>query len=320
MIWSKLYIDILMLYAPGVLAIVLSHWIPSSEQSAALLVFSFVSAGVLDSGHVYATLWRTYFRPSERQRTSVYWLVPIVFFAVFYLWVHFQWKYLAAFVVYATVFHNVRQLLGISRWYQKLNKQWSKVSDIFLYSLCAVPFVAFHFRETPKLAAYYATDELFFYPNSSVYVVAIAFFTVVSFSWLGFEAYRLYRYGDFNRTLSVFFAALFYGCAFINGETAAQILFPLVVSHGFSYLALTDLSLRRIEPTLYKGFVPLAVVVLTAFIFGSAEYWVEDEWLDLSSNGQAFTTALLLTPLFCHYFFDSFLWKSTHPDARRIYA
>lgn len=320
MIWSKLYIDILVLYAPGVFAIVLSHWIPNNPESAALLLFSFIAAGILDSGHVYATVWRTYFRPTERQRTRVYWLMPVFFFVLFFLWNYLEWSYLAAFVVYATVFHNARQLLGISRWYQKLNKQWSRISDVFLYLACALPFAIFHFREALPVSSYYAQDELFFYPNASLYNALLIIYAGLLAVWICFEAYRLIRFKDFNRTLSVFFAGLFYGCAFINGETAAQILFPLVVSHGFSYLALTDLSLRKMEPSTYKGWVPLVLVGVTALFFGSAEFWVEEEWTLMGSSSKAITTAVLLTPLFCHYTFDAFLWKRTHPDSAKIYA
>lgn len=319
MIWSKLYIDIMMLYAPGVLAIVLSHWIPSTPDSMALLLFSFVAAGLLDSGHVYGTLWRTYFRTSERRRTRTYWWLPIGFFVLFFMWNYWQWKYLAAFVVYATVFHNIRQLLGISRWYQKINKAWSRLSDLFLYFMCVFPFVIFHFRDL-QIPSYYSGEELFLYPSSELYRGALVTYAVSIVVWIVFEIYRMIRFGDFNRTLSVFFAGLFYGCAFINGETAPQILFPLVVSHGFSYLALTDLSLRKMEPITYKGFIPLLLVGLTAVIFGTAEWSVEEEWLDMNSSAKAFTTALLLTPLFCHYYFDAFLWKRTHPDAAKIYA
>lgn len=320
MIWSKLYIDILVLYAPGVFAIVLSHWIPNNPESAALLLFSFVAAGFLDSGHVYTTLWRTYFRSSERKRTRVYLLAPPFFFILFFTWSYMQWSYLAAFVVYATVFHNVRQLLGISRWYQKLNRNWSRLSDIFLYLGCGLPFLIFHFRQGLLFTSYYGPDELFLFPNEQIYRTLVVVYGILCGLWLSFEAYRLYSFQDFNRTLSVFFAGLFYGCAFIKGETVAQILFPLVVSHGFSYLALMILSLRRLEPLRFKGWMPIAIVAVTALIFGGAEYWVEEEWMAINSSAKALTTAILLTPLFCHYAFDAFLWKRSHPDSPQIYA
>lgn len=320
MIWSRLRTDILFLYVPGILAILISHLIPENEESVVFLFFAFIAAGFLDSGHVYATVWRTYFRPTERKRTRLYWALPIFFFALFFMWNYFEWKYLAAFVVYATVYHNVRQLLGISRWYQKLNRAWSKTSDIFLYLLCFWPFLIYHFRDTATATHYYGTDELFAFPSDQLLNASISIYFIIVASWLGFELYRNRAVKDFNRTLSVFFAGVFYGAAFLLSETAVQVLFPLVVSHGFSYLALTDFSLRKIEPRRYSGLKPTLFILGTALVFGGAEFVLEGDWQKLGSASQAFTTALFLTPLFCHYYFDAFLWKRTHPDAPLIYA
>lgn len=319
MIWKRFSIDISVLYLPGLLAIALSHYLPGDDRSTAFMVFAFIAMGLLDSGHVYATLWRTYFMPQERVRSAVYWWLPPFFFVVFFFWNYFQWGYLAAFVVYATVFHNVRQLLGISKWYQKINKSWSRTSDIFLYLLCGIPFLAFHFRTDVQFAHYYASDELFLFPNPQILHGLLLLYILVLFLWCLFEMYRLMKYKDTQRTLSVFFAAVIYGAAFIYGKNAAQVLFPLIVSHGFSYLALTDLSLRKLSAQMV-GYKPLGLVLLTALLFGGIEFLIEEDWINTKSPRHSLTTALLLTPLFCHYYFDAFLWKRTHPDALKIYS
>jgi len=246
-IWKDYPTDFLLLYFPGLLAIAFSHYLPKSEESTLFLIFAFIATGFLDSGHVYVTLWRTYFLPRERQRSFVYWWAPVFFFSLFYLWTFQQWGYLAAFVVYATVFHNIRQLLGISKWYQRQNKSWTKISDIFLYLMCIVPFVGFHFRADTQLEHYYATDELFRYPSSFLLQCTVGIYFTVLISWLSFEIIRWKRHQEWNRFFSVLFAAIFYGYAFFIGKTIAQVLFPLVVSHGFAYLALTEFSLRKIH-------------------------------------------------------------------------
>ena len=135
-----------------------------------------------------------------------------------------------------------------------------------------------------------------------------------------FESVRIRRHGDWNRTLAVLFSGVFYGFAFLASRNAAQVLFPLVVSHGLAYLALTDFSLRKIHPGVYKGLLPALFVGATALLFGGMEFLLEDSLLEIGSPTKALTTAILLTPLFCHYYFDMFLWKSTHPHAAKVYA
>lgn len=317
MIWGKLYIDIILLYLPGVLAIILSHTL-LNEPSTALLV-SLIAVAVLDAGHVYTTIWRTYLQANERSRTYVYLLMPIGFFVLFFSWVHFKWVYLGAFVTYVTAFHNIRQLLGISRWYQKLNKQWSRISDIFLYLSCVFPFLIFHFRSNIPNPQQYVQSELFLYPHPQIHQILLGIYGFLILVWVGFEAYRLFKYKDLTRTLSVFFAGVFYGFALIKGQTLAQILFPLIVSHGVSYLALMDFSMRRINPLIYKGVLPIILLVITTAFFGGFKYWLEKVLLP-GQPWQAFFIAVILTPLFCHYAIDGFLWKRTHPDSKKIYT
>lgn len=319
-IWPSIYKDALYLYIPGVVAVILSHWIVPNENSLSFLFLVFIALGVLDSGHVYSTLWRTYLNPQERVRSRLYIVAPLLFFILFYLWNWLELKYLAAFVVYITVFHNVRQLLGISRWYQKNNKIWNKVSDVFLYALCLLPFLAFHFRSTIPFEHYYGTDELFFFPQPEWYSMTLYVYAIVLIAWLIFEIITLRKFRDFNRTFSVFFAGFFYATAFLLSQNSIQVLFPLVVSHGFSYLALMDFSMRKLHPDRYKLLIPTFLVVATAVVFGGAEFMLEDEWFHMGSSTKAFTTALFLTPLFCHYYFDGFLWKRQHPDSAKIYG
>lgn len=320
-LWGAYTTDFLLLYFPGLIAIGLSRYLPSTEDSGLFLIFTFIAAGFLDSGHVYVTAWRTYFLPQERRRTWIYWIAPVLFFCLFYIWTNQEWGYLAAVIVYATVFHNVRQLLGLSRWYQRKNNNWIKLSDLFLYLLCFLPFLAFHFRTDTQLEHYYSSQELFRYPSRFWFQSVLIIYSLVALVWVGFELARWRTYQEWNRIFSVLFAGIFYGYAFLLGKTVTQVLFPLVVSHGFAYLALMDLSLKKIHRGQKKRHNYLTIaILLTALVFGGLEFLVESEWLQVESSVKAFTTALLLTPLFCHYLFDSFLWKKSHPDSKSIYS
>ena len=63
-----------------------------------------------------------------------------------FLWNFFEVPYLWTFVVYFTVFHNVRQLYGINKWFQLVEKNFNKVPDYFLYAVCGASFLALHLR------------------------------------------------------------------------------------------------------------------------------------------------------------------------------
>lgn len=318
MIWNKLYIDILILYVPGVFFIALSQWL--FRKPIEWIWFAFLVVMIIDSGHIYTTAWRTYFRPAERKRSILYLLFPVGFFILFFSWVHFGWNYLTSLIIYVTTFHNVRQLLGISRWYQKLNKNRSHVSDYFLYALCGLPFLAVHFKAFIPYSPFFTPGQIFLSPNAHFFNVVSNVYIVVLLSWIIFEVYRLYKYKDFNRTISVFFAALFYGCALFGGRTIEQIMFPLLMHHAIAYIALIDLSLRKMEPQKYSGFRPALAVLATTAIFGGAVYWIERVWVPAPNLLGTTVMAIILTGLFCHYTMDAYIWKRTHPDAAKIYA
>lgn len=313
--------ELLWLYLPGLCALVLSYFlIPPTAESAAFLIYAFFAKEFFDSGHVYTTLWRTYFHPRERKRDGMYLYIPLCLFVIFWAWGYFQFPYLGAFIVYATIFHNVRQFFGISKWYQRLNGVYRKASDAFLYFLCFTPFVAAHFRTDYVWNSYYSPQDVFRWPNQTIYAVIAGIYIAGLLGWLVYEARLLRSAREWNRLLSVAFPSLLYGVAFLFGHTASEIIFPLVVAHGVGYFALMSLALSRTQPRFASFIKAVAVVAVTALFFGVLEGYFEDEFLDLSSRTLAPLVALYLTPLFCHYYFDAFLWKGKHPEAKAIYS
>jgi hypothetical protein len=315
--WIK---DALWLYIPGLVALLLAALLRPEQPTWAFLIFAFVAQAVLDSGHVYTTLWRTYLNPVERRRSYIYLWLPPVLFAVFFLWSWGEIPFLGAFVVYSTIFHNVRQFYGLSKWYQRLNGRYRPDSDHLLYFLCLVPVVMAHFRSDIEWSSYYARADVVFWPQPELFNFCLYVYVVVALFWLLYEARLVWQNRDeWPRTLSVAFPAAIYGSAFLLGRTQSEILFPLVVSHGLAYLALVGLSVRRTGRPRVNSSLALGLVFITAIIAGSLEHWGES-WVDFSDPSMAFFVALVLTPLYCHYLFDAFLWKRSHPEAVLIYA
>jgi hypothetical protein len=322
-IFNDLRKDSLWLYLPGLIALALSWSLPSTDSSVAFLIYAFLAKEFFDSGHVYTTLWRTYLNPVERARTRIYLYAPIVLFLFFFSWGFLQLPYLGALVVYATIYHNVRQFFGISKWYQRLNGKFRRYSDYFLYFNCWMPFLIAHFRMDFVWNSYYSPQDIFRWPNEQIFQVLMVIYFAGILAWLGYEISIARKHPEWNRILAIAFPSLLYGIAFIRGRTAMEMIFPLVVAHGVGYFALMSFALNKTQERFFNFRKAVVLILVTALFFGVLEAYYED-LLDLStpavSGTMAFLIAIYLTPLFCHYYFDSFLWKAQHPDAKSIYS
>jgi len=321
--------DFLFLIAPGLLGILLSHWTLSHLNADFWLpIFGLIILGMIDSGHVYMTIWRTWLHPEERRSNTLYWVAPLAIFIVLIAWLQLGLPFLWTFTVYATIFHHIRQYYGIQRWYQRLNQQDLTASGYFLYLLTFLPVIAFHFREGMH-AHYYTDHDIVFYPNPFLRNLFIALDVVCFIAWAIFEL-RRWRQGfrEWNRIGSIFFPAAMYALVFLKGETAAEILFPLVLTHGIGYLGMMSLSLQRSRRQIFTNFMKaMFVLIVTAIAFGVFEFYAELEWIDIDQNyihGISLLETILigfyLTPLFCHYLFDAVIWKGNHREASLVYS
>lgn len=309
--------DLGWLYLPGLLAIILSWLIPESDRSTLSIIFAFVALGLLDSGHVYATLWRTYLHNKEFQRSRIYLYAPPFFFSLFFLWSFFSWPLLGAFVVYATLFHNFKQLYGVNAWFQRLNAFSQKNDRRDFYFLTLMPVFLAHFREDFPQIAYYSSQDFLWLPNPNIYKMGLIFYFAILCVWI-FHQWRREKLFSYQRILSFLYPAFLYSTCFLLGKNLSQVLFPLVVSHGLAYIGILSIALPKISGFSHRR--GLVVLVSTAIIFGSLEFFLEDEFWNRSNPYFALSSALLLTPLFCHYLFDSLIWKRSHPEAAQIYG
>jgi len=310
--------DLCLFYLPGILAILISKFISGAEGNWTYLLFTWLALGVLDGGHVYSTLWRTYFNKNELLRRPLYYkLAPVLLFLLFALWVYFGGLYLGYVVVYFTIYHNIRQLFGVSKWYQKINKSFDKGSDFFLYAFCLIPVIAFHFRDNVQTPNYYDVSGSL-YPDQFLFSLSLLIFSLLFLLYAVKEVIFYFKTKQLQtaRILSVIYPGLIYSFAFLFSNNIIEILFPLVVSHGLTYLILIDYSLERTTSNYKKK--TLIFVLLAAVVFGSTEFFTESLFVDVSDPTKAIATALFLTPLFCHYLFDAFLWTKDHPESHLI--
>ncbi|MBZ0165990.1 MAG: hypothetical protein K8I00_04220, partial [Candidatus Omnitrophica bacterium] len=172
--------------------------------------------------------------------------------------------------------------------------------------------------------------ELFLFPSATLFKLGLGIYGVTMLSWIIFEI-RLWLKGvhELNRFLSMLVPISIYGIGFIVGNTVAQVIFPILMAHGIPYIAIMDVSLRRLNPQIFKAFVKvLGLLVFTAVLLASIENYATSFLDTLSqayrykgvSNGQALLTAIVMTPLICHFIWDAYIWKGTHREAKTVYG
>ena len=98
------------MYLPGLLAVLAAIFLPDLGEES--LLYGLLAMGVIDSGHVYTTMWRTWLHKEEIVTDKLYIFFPIAFFFLFTIWFYLGLPFLWTFVVYSTLYHHTRQVYG----------------------------------------------------------------------------------------------------------------------------------------------------------------------------------------------------------------
>ena len=305
--------DLTLLVIPGLLVIPILIFFPIASPAHQLLaIFAIYFA---DAGHVYSTYCRY-----QHKIASSKWelLAPMLFFFLFFfIWLFFELPHLWAFVIYLTYAHNLRQIFGISRWYQKVNSKFDSSYGTFLfYALNILPFVLLHFRSNIQTNEY-PTSDLLISPNPELLRWGLYLYGVIWLLWL----YNQFRCGHMGRRffsvfLYPFSLALIYLYCFLVATTVYQLMIPLMVSHGVAYMALIQKS--RVVLARKSSWLPIILLgLLGGFISFSEDYLSEE----ILAPGvlRYIVVAIPLTMLFTHFFVDPLIWRSSNPDAHQIY-
>lgn len=315
---------------PGLLWAALFPFAP--EESVLIGALAFFAVVIVDGGHVYATLWRTYFRGVERDSSPIYWQTPLAIVAVMTAWFAFGLPRAWSFVVYATLFHHFRQYYGMLRWYERLNSRACRISEFFLYALTITPFVLLHFRPEPALRdiMLYAHDDLFLTPDPRLWGIGLGVMAILWSAWAGFEASQFVDgKREWNRCLAIFAPAALAAYCFLWAKDAKAMILPLMINHGVPYFTVVALSLRRLEPRRYTALAWVAgMVVASAAGFALLETALERNVLTIDNAyvtyplgfWNSLLLGLYLIPLLSHYVLDAYIWTGRHREARIVYA
>lgn len=319
--------DALLILFPGFLAA--SYFMVVEANSGFYELMAFVVMGLIDSGHVYSTLWRTYFHSDERRSSAIYIWVPVIIFFIAFSWFYFQIPYIYSFIFYATAYHHIRQYFGVVKWYEKLEQSYTKLSGTFLYLLSICPAVAAHFRHNLTIE-FYTKKDLLMYPNKELFntVVFINLFLIFVYCFYEFWLWKRGRF-KLNRTLAVVSPVILYSMVFYLGKNSFQILLPLMVAHGIPYFSMLGVSLKRTRSSKFPDFKSvIKAILLTSLLFGSFEFYFESEIIDFDDSYlfvrpdviDCLLIAFYTIPLMAHYTLDAFIWKSNHREGRLVFG
>ncbi|WP_210490402.1 hypothetical protein [Rufibacter aurantiacus] len=306
---------------------------------------------LIDVGHVYSTLFRTYFEKEIlKQRRQLLLWVPFGAWAggilLYSLGEGIFWRVLA----YLAVYHFVRQQYGFMRLYSRQEHRPRKEHqfDAFcVYAATILPLLYWHLEGSRNFNWFVDHD---FLPLS--FPVAAPWIAYLNISLLlGYllkEAWVCWKTGRFNLprhlVITGTFLAWYIGIVHYNGD----LIFTTfnVVSHGIPYLALVWISRKQpksrvaqpVAPSWREkfsmgmvgvGFFIGLVVVLAYLEEGLWDALVWREHAEVFSSFQllpqvndnlilSVLVPLLALPQMTHYILDGFIWKASKDKSRHI--
>ena len=338
-IFSSFSQDFLRLFASGIVSFLVFLMLGESESLVASIFWIFVFS-FANIGHVYSTFVKMYFDPNEKQHSNWYWTVPLFFVLLAIVWKLFlPFVYFWVFVMYFDVFHNLRQGLGVMKWYEKLNKNFHKFSSYIFYFVTIFPIIVFHFRNVniSFLSFYTPVEPLLPVPlepqifnilNQTVLFdnlwhmyLFLVYFIGMNIIFFYELYYGLLKKFEFNRILTLIYFTSIYGYAFLFSRSTLEILVLLITSHGVPYIFMFLKRMKNIKTKfnyiyLICFFILMGTaidLIISPIMEQKNSIFNNPSWVDL------LITIIYIVPSLCHFAWDGYLWKSKHPDTKVLY-
>ncbi len=314
------WVTILILLAPK--SLIISNPLPSWAWVVLILL--------VDVGHVYSTLYRTYFSKTLFKKYATActvapiacWVIGILLYSIDGM---FFWRCLS----YVAVFHFVRQQYGFVTLYGRQETQlpmwvrWIDVASVYLVTV--YPLVYWH-THLPREFIWFISGDFITSLPSWLNSVAEYIYGIVLLIYLTSVLWQAYafKYINIPKNLLIIGTALswYVGIVFLNSDFAFTAI--NVISHGIPYLALVFMMNRReLRPVVWYDFLPLFLIVLWGLAFLEEGLWDALVWRD---HPQLFTwfsglpqlttkdtltwlIPLLALPQATHYVLDGFIWR-----------
>ncbi|RYY67028.1 MAG: hypothetical protein EOO13_15050 [Chitinophagaceae bacterium] len=293
---------------------------------------------LIDVGHVYTTLYRTYFDKGalKKQRFLLYFtpfaafILCALVYSVSSLWF---WRLLT----YAAVFHFVRQQYGFMRLYSRYDSKQSfssKLDKIVIYAASIYPLLYWHLKG-PRNFNWFIKDDFFYFKAgwllnflTPLYLLVIAVYLIMIVkTYLEQKIFNLPKFAIIAGTA----VSWYFGIVYFNGDMAFTLL--NVVSHGIPYMALVWIHGNKkktkesgeglLSLVFSKKGLLLFLLIVVVFAFMEEFLWDIFVWdehrsvfggnyfsnFSLHKEWMSILVPLLTLPQLTHYILDGFIWK-----------
>jgi hypothetical protein len=294
---------------------------------------------LIDVGHVYSTLYRTYFdKETFSQQRSLLIYTPLFAWVISVVLYEFDAMLFWKFIAYLAVFHFIRQQYGFMRIYSRKEHQlklFSTIDTLAIYSATVYPLLYWHLS-SPRNFHWFIEGDFFLVRSELASFVFFWLYILIILVYLFKEAVVIMKQKIFNLPRNLIIAGTFLswyiGIVYYNGDLIFTML--NVVSHGIPYIALVWIYGRKryggqqkstgIMKRLYQGYGVLGFIffiVILAFL--EEGIWDAMVWKDHKEifsffgflptigdrNILAFLIPLLSVPQLTHYILDGFIWR-----------
>ena len=293
----------------------------------------------IDVGHVYSTIYRTYFdKQIIQSNKTLFYLSPLLIYIVgvvlYSLGALVFWRAMA----YLAVFHFVRQQYGFMRLYARYDQQpFSRHIDaVMIYASTIYPLLYWHFSGPQTFNWFVEGDFIYMKAPQLIPFFNICFILLCALYVIK-EAYFFFKKRAFNipKNLLIAGTALswYFGIVYYKGDLTFTLL--NVVSHGIPYYALvwahgnkkskTEQQHASWLKTLFKPhFIFIFLLLLVVFAYVEELIWDGFIWKDhalvfpssasfpdITDNKALMSVCIPLfaLPQLLHYFIDGFIWK-----------
>lgn len=301
---------------------------------------------LIDVGHVYSTLYRTYFdRNALKKQGTILWLTPFIAFAAGLLLYHFSVLWFWRILAYAAVYHFIRQQYGFMRLYSRFeDKQFftSTLDILVIYGATLYPLLYWHLSG-PRNFNWFISGDFVYFNGAAIlslltrlYITLLVVYVIhLTLQTIKTQHFNLPKFGVISGTV----ISWYFGIVYYNGDMAFTLL--NVVSHGIPYMALVWIHGKKVyskqktsNPFLYRIFSKKGLILFLLIIFGLAFaeefFWDIAVWKEhpAAFGGSYFAdlqpgkellnilVPLLALPQFTHYILDGFIWKIKKNEIR----
>lgn len=307
--------DFLWLILPGLLSLGCLCILRTQKSEMASSLIIYLAYFFFDAGHVFTSIFR-FGRKTYKQL-----LKPLLIFSiVFGIGLYFDSSFMWMIIIYMTFIHNLKQSYGVALWNGGMRGTHLKY---LFYTLNTLAFIGFHFRDLSSFGNLYPVSHIL--ALGSLELPHAIFSIILSIHLFLFLIFIGKLYLSQARAMALFypiFMSGIYMIAFFKSSSVHEVMIPLIVTHGATYMGLIDLSCRK----LYKRSFLFGIIIIAA-IFGSGEFFVfSSAGTRHLSSGESYGAVFLilkaffLGSLFTHYYLDGKIWKKDHPQAGVIYC